>query len=103
MSGEIDVVTEAMRKHAGDLDGIAATGYEAVQAGQGVSTSGDAYGLMCSFIGAALQPVQAAGIASTGLAVASIGATAMQVRAVAAVFDEVDDVVASAMNRFRGA
>ncbi|MCW2792166.1 MAG: hypothetical protein JWO76_1264 [Nocardioides sp.] len=102
MSGEIDVVTDAMRSHAGRLDQIASHGYEGVQAGQGITASGDAFGIMCSFIGAALQPVAQAGVATTAVAVGSIGATATQVRAVAKIFDEVDEVVEGAMNRFRG-
>ncbi|GAB3769281.1 hypothetical protein FB382_002502 [Nocardioides ginsengisegetis] len=102
MSGEIAVVTDAMRRHAGDLDRLASWTYQGVEAGRTVSTPGDAYGVLCSFIGAAMVPAQATGIASTALAVASLGATAAQLRAVAEVFDEVDDVVGSAMNRFRG-
>lgn len=99
---DIHVVTEAMRQHAGDLDGLAASAYQGVEAGRGITTSGNAYGLLCSFIGGAMVPAQATGIASTALAVASLGATATQVRAVAAIFDEVDDVVATAMDRFKG-
>lgn len=102
MSDEIDVVTDSMRKHAGDLDAMASSAYDGVQAGKHVTMSGDAYGVLCSFIGAAIAPVQATGIASTALAVTSLGATAAQLRSVAAVFDEVDDVVASAMDRFKG-
>jgi hypothetical protein len=103
MSGEIDLVTEAMRGHATDLDGIAGSGYDAVLAGEHVTTRGEAFGLMCAFIGRSLRPVQVAGIASTGLAISRVGATATQVREVAALFDEVDDVVASALDLFRGA
>lgn len=102
MSGEIDVVTEAMRRHAADLDDIAASGCAAVRAGVDVTTQGEAFGLMCAFIGRSLRPVQDAGIASTTLAVGSVRATAAQVRAVAAAFDEVDAVVAVAADRLRG-
>jgi hypothetical protein len=103
LSGEIDVVTEAMRRHAADLDDIAASGCAAVRAGEDVTTQGEAFGRMCAFLGRSLRPVQMAGTATTALAVASVHATATQVRAVAAAFDEVDEAVAEAADRLRGA
>ncbi|MEV7428570.1 MULTISPECIES: type VII secretion target [unclassified Nocardioides] len=101
-SGEIKVVTEAMRSHAGQVEQLAVSAYDGVQAGRDMALDGSAFGVLCSFIGGALAPAQATGIAATGAAVGSLGATALQVRAVAKVFEEVDDVVGSAMDRFRG-
>lgn len=102
MSGEIDLVTGAMRRHADELDDIAASGRAAVRAAEDVTTADDAFGLMCAFLGPSLRPVQVTGIASTALAVGSVHATASQVRAVAAAFDEVDVAVAGAVDRLRG-
>ena len=44
MSGQIDVVTEAMRSHAGKLDALASDAVQGVEAGRHVLTNGDAYG-----------------------------------------------------------
>ncbi|GGU24394.1 type VII secretion target [Nocardioides albus] len=100
MSDNIDVVVDDMRKHASQLDEIAGDAYAAVQAGSTITTSGDAYGILCSFIGAAMVPVQTAGIAAAAGAVASIGATAGQLRVAAKVIEEADELVGSALNTF---
>lgn len=102
MSGGVEVATDAMRRHAAEVEGLAASAYDGVQAGRYLLVSGDAFGVLCSFLGAALAPVQATGVATTSLAVGSLGATAGQLRATAAVLDEVDDVVAGALHRWRG-
>lgn len=100
MSDNIDVVIDDMRKHAGQLDEIAGDAYEAVQAGGTITTSGDAYGVLCSFIGAAMLPVQTAGIAAAAGTVASIGATAGQLRVAAKVIEEADELVGAALKTF---
>jgi hypothetical protein len=49
-----------------------------------------------------MLPAQTAGIANAGLTVATLSATAAQVRAVAATFDKVDEIVNDAMKAFEG-
>jgi hypothetical protein len=102
VSGQIDVVTEAMRSHAGKLDALASDAVQGVEAGKHVLTNGDAYGKLCSFIGGAMVPAQLGGIANAALTVASLKATAVQVRSVAATFDKVDEIVNDAMKAFEG-
>ncbi len=97
----IDVVTEAMRGHADKLDTIAASGKEGVEAGTATLLNGEAFGVICSFIGAALVPVQSAGVVNSQIAVTGISGTANTVRALATVFDEVDEAVNEFMNVFR--
>lgn len=100
MSNNVDVVIDDMRKHASQLDEIAGDAHSAVKAGSTITTSGDAYGILCSFIGAAMAPVQTAGIAASAGAVASIGATAGQLRVAAKVIESADELVGSALNTF---
>lgn len=95
---ELAVVTDAMRRHATCLDGLADRGVVAVRAGREVSTPGDAYGVLCSFIGAALVPVQRLGVLDAEAAVGSLRAMADQVRVVAAGFDTTDAAVTRALD-----
>lgn len=96
----IDVVTEAMRNHANKLDAIADSGQEAVDAGSGNAVNGEAFGVLCSFIGDALSPVQTAGVVNSKIAVGGVSATAHSVRALATIFDEVDEAVNGFMSLF---
>lgn len=98
----IDVVVEEMRDHSRKLDSIAQSGQEAVSAGQEVTTNGDAYGVICSFIGASLLPVQGSGVAVTMAATASVSALAEGVRATATVFESADGVVSDAFKWLKG-
>lgn len=102
MSGVLQVSTDALRRHARDVEGLADSAREGVRAGAQVSLSGQAFGRMCAFVGAAIAPVQATGVASTAAAVGSLSATAAAVRASADVLDQVDDAVTDALDRLRG-
>ncbi len=97
MSDVVEVGTDAMRRHAGEVEALAGAAYDGVQAGRHLAVSGEAFGRLCGFLGAALAPVQAAGVTGTSLAVGSLGATATQLRATARIIDEVDRLVVRAM------
>ena len=69
MSGVVEVGTDAMRRHAGEVEALAGAAYDGVLAGRHLAVSGEAFGRLCAFLGAALAPVQEAGVAGTSLAV----------------------------------
>lgn len=95
----IDVDTDALRAHAAELDRIAASGQEAVDAGRHVAVQGEAFGRICAFIGAALGPVQAAGVAAAREATYAVEATGDGVRGTAAGFDLAERVVVDGLDR----
>lgn len=92
----IQVTISELRSHAKKLDTISDSGQEAVDAGAYVTTSGEAFGVLCSFIGAALLPVQGAGVAAAGAACGLTNALAESVRGVANGFELTDEVVREA-------
>ncbi|KQP64091.1 type VII secretion target [Nocardioides sp. Leaf285] len=98
----IDVTLGEMRAHASHLDVIAETATEGVDAGRAVSIHGDAFGLLCAFIGEALEPVQSVGVDSAKAAVAGVSGTADAVRGLADIFGWTDDVVNDLFNVFKG-
>ena len=100
MSGEIDIVVDQMNTHASKLDDVASSGQEGVDAGESVTTNGDAYGVMCQFIGAALLPVQTAGIVNSRAAVTSLTGTANAVRTVAKTIETTDELVSEPFKIF---
>lgn len=99
---EFVVDTDAMRRHADTLDHIGARAEEAVQAAGDCVTGGEAYGLLCSFIGAAIAPVQVLGAAATVAATATIGGTAVGVRGMAEAYDAGDDAVSRGIRAVGG-
>ncbi|MBC9735023.1 type VII secretion target [Nocardioides marmotae] len=101
-SEEIKVVTESMRTHAGQVEQLAVSAYEGVQVGGDMALDGEAFGVLCGFIGTALVPAQLTGVSATGAAVGSLAATGLQVRAAAKIFEEADEVIASVMDKFKG-
>lgn len=102
MSAGLEVGTDALRRHAAEVEALADSAGVGVDAARRLTLTGPAFGRLCSFVGGALAPVQEAGVTSTSLAVGSLGATAASLRAAALVIDEVDEVVADTMHRIRG-
>lgn len=101
MSNVVDVVTGEMRQHASRLERIARDGERGVEAARTVSVEGDAFGLLCSFLGSALNPVEAVGVLTTQGAVAGIDGMAASVRGLATLFEETDDGVEAGFRYFR--
>ncbi len=97
-----EVNTEVMRSHAAKLDEIAASGRQGVEAGRSVAAQGEAFGIICSFIGAALAPVQQTGIAAAAAAADSLTGTAVGIRASAAAYDAADELSHERLSRFLG-
>lgn len=95
----LDVDTDALRAHAAELDRIAASGKEAVDAGRHVAVQGEAFGRICAFIGAALAPVQAAGVEAAREATAAVEVTGYGVRGAAGGFDLAESVVVDGLAR----
>lgn len=101
MSG-FDVDVAGMRAHAGVLDGVSQAGADATEAANTVTCNGEAFGILCSFVGAALLPVQTAGYLQAKLAQESIKGTANGVRAMADAYELVDEAVGKAMKALGG-
>lgn len=101
MTGEIRLVVDDMRAHARELDGISQSGREAVEAGSSVRTQGEAYGLLCSFVGASTVPAQEAGILNTKLAVQSVRGVADALRYAAQQLERSDENAETAFSILR--
>lgn len=99
MGDEFHVDTDAMRRHASHLEELGHSAAQATQAAGHVTCEGSAFGVLCSFIGVALKPVEDAGVAAAALAQGSVAATAESVRGMAAAYDEVDEMVAEGMKK----
>ncbi|GAB2881189.1 type VII secretion target [Nocardioides pacificus] len=97
----LDVDTDVLRAHAAELDRIAESAREAVDAGRHVAVQGDAFGRICAFIGTALAPVQVAGVAAAREATAAVEVTGHGVRGVAGGFDLAERVVVDGLARLR--
>ena len=101
MSGfTVDVA--AMRAHAGRLDDVSQGGADATEAAGQVACNGEAFGILCSFVGAALLPAQQAGHLQAKLAQESVKGTAAGVRAMADGYELVDQAVEKAMKLLGG-
>ena len=96
---EFVVDTEALRAHAGKLDQIAADGADATEAAGQVTCNGDAFGILCSFVGAMLEPVEQSGIAEASAAQRSVTATASNMRGMATAYDTADEKVHELMRK----
>lgn len=99
MGDEFHVDTDAMRRHASHLEELGHSAAQATQAAGHVTCEGSAFGVLCSFVGAALMPVEGAGVAGAVVAQGSVAATAEGVRAMAAAYDEADHLVAEGMKK----
>lgn len=102
MSGGFQVDTAGMRAHAGRLDHVSQSGADATEAANTVACNGEAFGILCSFVGAALLPVQQAGYLQAKLAQESVKGTAAGVRAMADGYDLVDQAVEKALKKLGG-
>lgn len=98
----LDVDSAALRTHAEELDRIAEAGREAVDAGRHVAVQGEAFGRICAFIGAALAPVQAAGVVAAGEATAAVEVTGLSLRGAAGGFDAAESMVVDALAGLAG-
>lgn len=98
----VELTVEQLRDHARKLDAIADSGREAVRAAEYVGTQGQAFGVLCSFVGEALAPAQDAGAASARAAVGMTSGLADIIRDVARGFEITDQVVSEAFDFLRG-
>lgn len=101
MSEVVDVVVTSMREHAKRLETIGEDGERGVDAAETVSCHGDAFGLLCSFLGTALIPVERVGVLTAKGAVAGIDGTAASMRGLALMFEEADEAISDAFDHFK--
>ncbi len=102
MSIDVRVSVEEMRAHADRLHDVANDGRTGVEAARTVSCHGDAFGLLCSFIGAKISPVEGVGVATAATAVTGIDATAEAIRGLATLFERADAAVDELFDLFKG-
>jgi hypothetical protein len=98
----IDVTISEMQAHANRLDGIADQARRGLDAARSVSCHGDAFGILCAFIGAQLTPVEEEGVAMPRLATGGIEGTAEMMRDLARLFQATDEVVGDVFSVFKG-
>ncbi|MGX7827755.1 type VII secretion target [Actinokineospora sp. 24-640] len=89
MSGGYTIDTDAMRLHAGRLDGIGSQLGTAQEAASQVSLNGsDAYGILCSpVLTPLIGAIELAGMAAIGSTQLAVGATAGGIRGMAESYD----------------
>lgn len=90
MSNDLEVDVESLRAHATRIRQIAQSGEEAVAAGKHVHAHGEAFGVLCSFIGAALEPFTLAGIGATEASVGMLNGLAKAVGETADLIETTD-------------
>lgn len=101
MSG-FDVSVDGLRAHAARLDEVSQAGADATDAAGQVVCGGEAFGILCSFVGAALLPTQTAGYLQAKLAQDSLKGTAAGVRLMADGYEAVDEAVAKGWKALGG-
>jgi hypothetical protein len=93
MAGDgFNVVTDALRTHAGSVDTVADQVATAKAAGAQVRMGHDAYGKLptCQMIAALLDPIQGYGVDALGAAVDALQGSAGALRAAASGYDGTD-------------
>ncbi|WP_433868907.1 type VII secretion target [Saccharopolyspora sp. CA-218241] len=98
-----EVVTGDLTAHASHLDGLTARLETAVAAAETVSMSDDAYGLLCSFLPAIINPVEQEGVDAVKSAREGVSATADNVRKSAEQYREIDDANAASLSPIKEA
>ena len=86
----LEVDTQALRAHAGDVDYIAVQLEEAIDAGATTALATEAFGLICSFMVPFTTTVQLAGVAAIEVAAATTSGVAAGLRTTASAYDTVD-------------
>ena len=95
MSGDgFDVTASALTAHAGTVDQVSDTVDQARSAGAQVGLGRDAYGQLCQFVPALIDPLQEAGVDALAAAVDALRETADALRAAAGSYGRVDEVAA---------
>ncbi|WP_424189420.1 type VII secretion target [Actinokineospora sp. G85] len=94
------VHTDAMRAHAGRLDGIRTQVGTALDAAGQASLNGtDAYGILCSPVLTPLMgAIEVLGMGAIGATHVTVGATAEGVRGMAAAYDKAEEVATDMFN-----
>ncbi|MEP7766156.1 type VII secretion target [Sanguibacter sp. 25GB23B1] len=88
----LEVDTEALRAHAGDVDYISQQLEGALDAGATTALATDAFGIICSFLVPFTTTVQLAGVAALVAASQTTSGIASGLRSTADAYDEVDDL-----------
>jgi len=91
MSGDFEIVTDALSDHAGKLDGLVSRLRTALDAARQVTMNDDAYGIICRPFAALLNPVEQRGADAVQGAVEAMEATATGVRNTVTTYQEVEE------------
>lgn len=99
-----DVHTEAMREHAGRLDGVQDDIGTALDAAAEVSLGGtEAYGILCSpILTPLIGSIEILGGAAIGATHLAVGATALGVRGMAETYDFMEQAAEDLFNSIAG-
>jgi hypothetical protein len=104
MTNGYGVHPDAMRDHAGRLDGVVEHIRSAQDAAGQVSLNGtDAYGILCSpVLTPLIGAVEILGMSAIGAADVAVGATATGVRGMAETYDFVEEAVSKTLHDIHG-
>jgi hypothetical protein len=96
MSGDsFDVTASALASHAGSVDGVADQVDRCRSAGGQVALGRDAYGQLCQFVPALIDPLQQIGVEAFASAVDALRESADALRAAAGSYGRVDEAAAA--------
>lgn len=99
MSVGLAVVQQELLRHAAALEGLAGQARQGLEPAAATAIEGRAFGLMCAFLGATLQPAREAGLAAARHAVGGVELSATQLREVGRLLEGADADVAGAVGR----
>jgi hypothetical protein len=102
MADRYEVLIEALREHAKKVDGVADRLVRAVDAAREMNLPTDAYGFYCQTLPMMLNPLQQMGTTALDSSAKRLSATAVNVRATAVDYADIDDANAMALFRMRG-
>lgn len=91
----LEVETDALRSHAGEVAELAGQLHEAVSAGTTTALATDAFGLICAFLVPHTQDAQLKGVAALSAAADTMEGLSSGLRSTAAGYDAVDEHVAA--------
>jgi hypothetical protein len=89
-----DVTPAALTTHAGSVDGVADRVDQGRSAGAQVTLGRDAYGQLCQFVPALIDPLQQVGVDAFAAVVDALRESADALRMAAGAYGQVDDVAA---------
>jgi len=102
VADQYEVLTEALREHAKKVDRISDRLAAAVDAAREMSLPTDAYGSYCQSLPMLLNPLQHLGATALDSSAKRLSSTAVNVRATAVDYADIDDANAMALYQMRG-